>query len=306
MPFHVTTANGTRYRFAVLIPSRGRAALLAKTFRRMPFLINTDTWIGIQYDQLDDYRPILTSTLRVSKFNNDEGSVGIAREYLRSDALASGANYDFFVMTDDNAKYTEDALYKLVRATAECQRIEKHPVFMAGMHGTAPHFDRGAIEKTKHTVAGLQLYRNVGAIFHCVDTAWMASYEYPPDCFALEDRHLFMTAISRGDTDFRICMDAPFTKTRYQEGGQGDIKKRMWNCGRSIERLARDFPEYVGAKGTFPTPWQFIISMANGATADRLVGGAMRKGESIARQVLSEVNARHAAKKAMKAKIKRS
>lgn len=275
--------NGMAHRFAVLIPSRGRGDLLRKTFARMPFLENEDVWIGTQHDQKADYAWVDSRCSRV-QFNNPEGSVGIAREALRHAALHLD-RYAYLVMTDDNARFTEESLYTLVAGTASIERWEERTVFVAGMHGTASHFDRGAIAKTRHTVCGYKgcfnFYKAVGAIFHCINADWMKTYQYPRDCFALEDRHLFLTAITRGDTEFRICMDAPFTKSRYQAGGQGDIPKRMWNCGRSIERLAHDFPTQVGAKGTFPTPWQFIISMARGATADRLVGGAMRKGADI-------------------------
>lgn len=288
-----------RIRFAVLIPTRGRSDLFHKTWARHPFLDDEDVIVGIQTDQKADYRWLDGTEMSVIGFPNPEGSVGVAREFLRKHALRN-RSYEYLVMTDDNARFTESSLKALVQSTHYAETQTHSPVFMAGMHGTASHFDRGAIAKTQHEVGGFHLYRGVGAIFHCVNAEWMQTYRYPAACFALEDRHLFMTAIRQGHTDFRICMDAPFTKTRYQEGGQGDIKTRMWNCGRAIEQLAHDFPEYVGAKGTFPTPWQFIISMANGATADRLVGGAMRKGEHIVQTTSTP------ATKPLTARVKRS
>jgi hypothetical protein len=148
------------------------------------------------------------------------------------------------------------------------------------MHSTAPHFDRNLILK-KEVVDGWTTYPGIGFIFHAMPHAWYAKYSYPPGCFALEDRHMMLSAINAGHSEFRVCMDAPYSKSRYQAGGQGDINKRRWNCGRSIEQLAHDFPFDVGARGTFPLPWQMIMKLRSGVVVDRLMGGAMRKEDRL-------------------------
>lgn len=265
---------------ATLIPTRGRWDLFRKTLARMPFLDNPDTFVGVEHDEFtqDKYRWLTQTKMTLVLYNNKEGSVGIAREKLRE--AATRAKYDYYIATDDNAKFTEDAAHALVQSCATWAHDTGKMTLMCGMHSTAPHFDRNLILK-KATVGGWTTYPGIGFIFHCMPHAWYAKYRYPGGCFALEDRHMMLTAIHAGHTEFRVCMDAPYSKSRYQPGGQGDIVKRQWNCGRSVEQLAHDFPQYVGARGTFALPWQFILKLRAGATVDRLMGGAMRKGDAL-------------------------
>lgn len=278
-------------KFAVLIPSRGRWDLLAKTLQRQPFLIDAATYIGVENDEYREYMRTIKNVWpnwkvrpRIITYNNKEGSVGLAREQLR--LAATSDKYEWYVITDDNAKFTVESLNALVQS-AEAWRLRTDKLtFMAGMHSTAAHFDRNLIQK-KMTVDGWTTYPGFGFIFHAVHHMWYGmKYRYPGDCFALEDRHMMLSAIAAGHTEFRVCMDAPFSKSRYQLGGQGDISKRRWNCGKAIERLAHDFPKEVGSRGTFPLPWQFIMKLRSGAVVDRLVGGAMRKGDQLERRVM--------------------
>lgn len=268
---------------AILIPTRGRVALLEKTFKRQPFLVDRDTWIGVPLDEYNDYRGLMEKYRGPNYImvDNLEGSVAIARERLRIAALKSARQYSWFVCTDDNARYTDHSLVALIQSAESWQVRTGRLTFMAGMHSTAPHFDRGAIAKTKEVKGGWTTYAGVSFIFHAIPRAWYENYSYPPGCFALEDRHMMLSAIAAGHREFRVCMDAPYSKSRYQPGGQGDIHKRRWNCGRSIEQLAHDFPLDVGVRGTFPTPWQMIIKLRDGASVDRLMGGAMRKGDRL-------------------------
>jgi len=271
---------------AVLIPSRGRPDILAKTLAKMPFLNDFDTYIGIEPQDLETYYDAwepLYGPKNLKKFQvvtviNPEGSVGIARERLRE--LAVFNKYDWYVATDDNAKFTAESLNALVQSAEAWQSRKGKPTFMAGMHSTAPHFDRNLI-KRKERVGGWDTYPGIGFIFHAIPHAWYEKYSYPPCCFALEDRHMMLSAINAGLTEFRVCMAAPYSKSRYQVGGQGDINKRRWNCGRSIEQLAHDFPMDMGVRGTHPLPWQMIMKLRAGATVDRLMGGAMRKEERL-------------------------
>lgn len=272
--------------FAVLIPSRMRADILKKTLERMPFLNSQHTFIGIDHSETEDYTFLLHTKIHIVTYDNSEGSVGLCREELRQRALMSSTRYQVFVATDDNARYTEDALRNLVLSQYEWEQHAGSATFMAGMHSTASHFDRNLI-KQKETLYGLTTYPGIGFIFHAMSRAWYERYQYPEGCFALEDRHMMLSAIATGETEFRICMDAPFSKSRYQPGGQGDIKKRRWNCGRAIEQLAHDYPSLVGARGTFPIPWQFIMKLQAGASVDRLMGGAMRKAEVLTRSPMT-------------------
>lgn len=280
--------------FCVLIPTRGRWDILAKTLKKMPFLDARGVYFGVErgehpkYTCLHDLR-----SAKVVLYDNPEGSVAVARERLRRRVIpgASGdEGWQYAVVTDDNASFTMESLNSLVAATA---RYEEHtngrPVVMAGMHNTAPHFDRNLITK-KIKVHRFTSYPNVAMIYQCYPMTLYTRYTYPPDAYGLDDRHFFLWAISVGVRDFRVCMDAPFNKSRYQKGGQGSIDERMEKCGRAIARLATDFPRYVGATGTLRIPWQFILqaeSHAGPVTADRLAGGSMRKENTLIKQSLT-------------------
>lgn len=277
-----------RARFCVLIPTRGRAALVHKQLSGpMAHLIHPGVYYGVADEdpQRNAYRSLISEVAwggwpYVVPVLDKVGSCGMAREYLRASIFQKPErHYDYAVMTDDNARFTRASLDALVSA-AHVWNTEVGLTFMAGMHSTAMHFDRNNIDK-KEERHGLTTYPAVGFIFHCVPISWLRTYSYPGDCFALEDRHMMFTAIRAGCRSFRVCMDAPFGKSRYQEGGQGSITDRMWKCGRSIERLAHDFPTFVGARGTFPTAWKFIMEMADGQEVDRLPGGAMRRADQL-------------------------
>lgn len=264
--------------FCVLIPSRGRASILAKTLKKMPFLNAEGVYFGIEHRELEEYQHVLLAAPKAKcvVYNNPTGSVAVAREHLRKTAVGAH-KWQYAVVTDDNATYTIDALQGLVAATAAYKAIIGRTCIMAGMHNTAPHFDRNLITK-KIKVGGYTSYPNVAMIFQCYPMYVYVAYHYPEDAYGLDDRHFFLWAIDSGISDFRVCMDAPYNKSRYQPGGQGSIDERMEKCGKAIARLATDFPRYVGANGTLRIPWQFILKMETGGqTADRLVGGSMRK-----------------------------
>lgn len=277
----IDAADGTPRRFCTLIPTRGRADQLAKSLKKMPWLDHSDTFILIERQEAAAYAAVRRQYPSISwkmEFENPTGSVAVAREWLRTYAsryAVAPAIYSHAVVTDDNAIHaSEAALHNLVRATVD---YPAQPVIMAGMHNTAEHFDRGKLGK-QVTVHGLRSYPAVAMIFQCYPMSLYTKYRYPADAYGLDDRHFFLWCIDHGVKDFRVCMDAPFTKSRYQAGGQGTIQQRMTKNGHAIARLALDFPRLVGATGTLRIPWQFLLEMQAGATdADRLPGGAMRK-----------------------------
>lgn len=289
--------NGMQVPFAVCIPSRGRADVLAKTFAKMPFLNSTDTFIGTENTEaeLAAYRPVLEGkeVYRVT-YQNTEGSVAVAREELRRTVCAHATSYRYVVVTDDNARYTQEALHKLV-ATADSLPSRGYTKagddrwnIVAGMHGTAEHFDRGRIGAAE-THGGFRSYHQFGMIFQVYPMGLYRDYHYPEDAYGLDDRHLILWAMNRGlpAGAFRVAMDAPFTKARYMPGGQGTPIERAIKCGKGIARLAMDFPLLVGAKGTFPIAWQMALALRDGKTVDRLAGGAMRKENALVHKKLT-------------------
>lgn len=300
---HIPTAYGN-VTFTVLIPTRGRPEALARSLKKMPWLNDMDTIIGLHGEDRAIYADVQAANrfTRWVTVHNPTGSVAVARELLRTYAMGN-ARADYYVVTDDNAVHaSEAALHNLVRCAHEYRmarptvtvgwgEVAHAPVIMAGMHNTAMHFDRGKLKHTK-TLYGLRSYPSVAMIFQVYPHDVYSRYAYPANAYGLDDRHFFLWCISIGITDFRVCMDAPFTKSRYQEGGQGDIRSRMLKTGQAIEQLAHDFPILVGATGTLRIPWQFLLAMGTTGTADRLVGGSMRKEEQIVQSTGTPVRVR--------------
>jgi len=277
-------------RFCTLIPTKGRANLIPKMLLKMPWLIEHDTILGIEKGELRDYEKALGTVsgahrlIRIT-YDNPTGSVAVAREYLRAAAVERGC-YDYYVVTDDNAVHrSQEGLHSLVRACSYAQELYGSGL-MAGMHNTAMHFDRGKIGKARTLGNGLRVYPSVAMIFQCYPHSIYKWYQYPADAYGLDDRHFFLWCLNRGITQFHVCMDAPFTKSRYQEGGQGSLDARAQKTGMAIARLATDFPKLVGAVGTLRIPWQFLIDAAEKGgsySGTRLVGGAMRRESTLQR-----------------------
>lgn len=279
--------NGLReVTFAVCIPSRGRPDTLRKTFEKMPFLDSPDTFIGYEGAEELQYGPLLSHTsVYQLKYENPNGSVAQAREFLRQEIVTRASTYRYVVVTDDNARYTREALHNLVATAATLPRRADpfgHWNIVAGMHNTAPHFDRGRLH-TEETHGGYRSYQQFGMIFQVYPMGLYLDYKYPVDAYGLDDRHLILWALNAGlpERAFRVAMDAPFNKARYQPGGQGTPQERALKCGKGIARLASDFPLFVGAAGTMSIKWRTLLALRDGLTVDRLAGGAMRKEDAL-------------------------
>lgn len=278
-------AKSSYVRFCTLIPTKGRADMMRKMFTKMPWLVSLDTILGIEVGERKAYAEALApywGKIQVEFYRNPTGSIAVAREYLRAGAMEQG--FDYYVVTDDNAVHrSEEGLHNLVKATHACKDLYG-PGPVAGFHNTAPHFDRGKIGKAVTLGNGLRVYPAVAMIFQCYPHSLYSEYRYPADAYGLDDRHFFLWCLSKGVTQYHVCMDAPYTKSRYQEGGQGSLDARAMKTGLAIARLATDFPKMVGAVGTLRIPWQFLIeSISKGGQfrGTRLVGGAMRKEASL-------------------------
>lgn len=280
----ILTPQGAKS-FVILIPSKGRPAQWVKTIKAMPWLNAPATFLGLETDEVQAYQHHMigagiANRATIIQYDNPTGSVAVAREYLRRNAVKRSP--DFYIVTDDNAKHKSfDVLVALVRCAAAWPKT-----IVAGYHNTAAHFDRGKIGKAEDR-DGTRSYPQVGMILQVYDHELYTKYNYPAEAFGLDDRHLALEALRSG-WNFRVCMDAPFTKSRYQPGGQGPVESRARKTGLAISRLARDFPEYVGAVGTLRIPWQFLLDARahGGITANRLVGGAMRKETALNTRVV--------------------
>ena len=128
----------------ILIPTRGRPHAIVRMLEKMPFL-ETDAIFGIQKDEVESYAGL--KHVSYITYDNPQGSVAVAREALRRHAVLQG--HAWYVCTDDNARFTGEALWNLINCADQWQKRTGKMTFMAGMHSTAPHFDRHLIAKTK-------------------------------------------------------------------------------------------------------------------------------------------------------------
>lgn len=266
----LTLTDGRKIRYCVMIPSKDRADILAHRLKTMPHLVHRDVYVGYQTDQLADYQRLVFDrypAICPVTFENPKGSVAWARQQIKE--AVTERRYQYYVTMDDNTYATKESLENLVRCCAEYPE----PTVMAGLHRVLLHFDRARIAKGITTINGLRSYASVSMMMVCVPAELWEPYTYPHDAYGLDDRHWYLWMLDRGYRNFRVCMDSPFRKPRYQRGGQGDLDARAVKCGHAIRQLATDFPAMVGSNGTLRIPWDFILERMAGATSHRLAMG---------------------------------
>ena len=262
--------------FVIMIPTKGRADRIRKGFKKMSFLNDWRTYVGIEHRERDNYQKFMDENPDCNYvfYHNPMGSVSFARQQLKCHADMNHGHRRC-IFTDDNAVFSEKSLQMLIRAYDDFTHVNKRSCVMAGAHPTSKHFDRYSRNKME-THRETQSYPQPAMIFYCVGQHDCKDYIFPHDTYGLDDRHFFLWLMKQGVRDFRVCPDAPYSKSRYQKGGQGTIDERMEKCGRAIEKIARDFPKWTGSTGTLRLPWKLILDSIDGKTPDRLAGGAMR------------------------------
>lgn len=236
--------------FAVLIPSKGRAEELLKTLRVQAFLNRSSTYIGIEKQESASYRKVREEFDKICwvRYNNPWKSGTFAREKLRR--LATEVGYERYVVTDDNTRFSEQSLLRLVRASYV---YPVQPCIVAGVHGTAEHFDAGRIKRTLETHDGLRFYKKRSAMFWCLPHEFYSKMRYTIDEGCMDDVQVTFAAFDQGITAQVVCMDAPFAKRRYNPGGYGGINERVRKVGLALIRFAKTHPQYMEkVRVTFP------------------------------------------------------
>ena len=236
--------------YAVLIPSKGRPEVLLKTMQAMPFLDRPTTYIGIENRERKGYRKVRDEFKYVSwvYYDNPVASGTFAREQLR--IRATHDRYDYYVLSDDNTRFTERSLTNLVRG-AIVYPIK--PCIVAGMHGTAEHFDQGRIKKGTITHGGLRFYKKRSAMFWAIPHSLYVKMKYTIDEGCMDDVQVTFAGYDHGVRHLLVCMDAPFQKKRYNPGGYGGIGERVRKVGIAIQRFAKTHPQYMEkVRVTFP------------------------------------------------------
>jgi hypothetical protein len=239
-----------KYSYAVLIPSKGRPEVLLKTLRAQPFLNRPSTFIGLEQKELKAYRHVRKEFFKVTYvvYDNPVKSGTLARELLRQSATEK--KFDRYVLSDDNTRFTERSLENLVRASFV---YPTQPCIVAGMHGTAEHFDSGRIKKSTETHDGLRFYKKRSAMFWAIPHSLYSKMKYTVDEGCMDDVQVTFAGYDRGITALVVCMDAPFQKKRYSPGGYGGIGERVRKVGIAIQRFAKTHPQYMEkVRVTFP------------------------------------------------------
>lgn len=242
--------------FAVLIPSKGRPEELLKTLRTMPFLHRPSTYIGIEVVEAKAYAEVRKAfpQMRWIRYENPVQSGTLAREQLRQ--VATTDRYDRYVLSDDNTRFSEQSLENLVRASFV---FPLQPCIVAGIHGTAEHFDSERIKQTLTTHGGLRFYKKRSAMFWVLPHEFYTQMKYTIDRGCMDDVQVTFAAFDYGIDATRqvVCMDAPFQKTRYKPGGYGSVGERAWKVGVAIQRFATTHPRYM-EKVRMTFPWTQI------------------------------------------------
>lgn len=248
--------DDTGVKVAHLIPTRGRWALMEKALPKMQAVWNRPgTYLAIENREFKKYRQLLAACPKIIpvRFDNPTACIGNALEVLRR--AATGAKYDYYVLSDDNCRFTNESMTNLVRATAEYGK----PVHMAGSHGTAAFFDKGRMRRTMVTKHGIRTYRKMAWILRCVPHHLYARFEYPKDLPCYSDRYYTMWLIQQGHLEFRCTPDAPFSKKRFVAGGIGEKETRN-RAGIGLSMLARDFADVLGPLEV-RIPWEEILKL---------------------------------------------
>lgn len=237
-------------RVAVLIPSKGRPEVLLKTLRAQPFLNRPSTYIGVENAERKVYRKVRLEFSRIQFvfYDNPESSGTRGREELRKAAVAFG--FDRYVVTDDNTRFSKRSLQNLIAAS---YAYPVQPCIVAGMHGTAAHFDSGRIKKGTEVHKGFRFYKKRSAMFWVLPPELYHHMSYIIDRGCMDDVQVTFAAFSLGIFAQVVCMDAPFSKKRYLPGGYGGIAQRVEKVGIAIQRFAKYYPQYMEkVRVTFP------------------------------------------------------
>lgn len=236
--------------YAVLIPSKGRPDVLQKTLRAMPFLNRPNTFVGVEEREVKKYSKVRKefSAITWVVYVNPVGSGTFAREQLRQAAVKF--DYKFYVLSDDNTKFTRQSLTNLVRAALI---YPVQPCIVAGMHGTAEHFDSSRIKKSTEVHGGLRFYKKRSAMYWAIPHVLYSKMKYTIDEGCMDDVQVTFAAYDAGILAQVICMDAPFQKKRYAPGGYGGIGERVRKVGIAVQRFAKTHPQYMEkVRVTFP------------------------------------------------------
>jgi hypothetical protein len=225
---------------AVLIPTKGRVETLSDMFDRCPELNTPDTYISIENEEKELYqkgRANLFNKCTLVYFDNPGGFASNAREIIRKAAVVK--RYKGYLSTDDNAKFNSKSLRALLLA------FETEQCVMSGM-GQPALWHQDAINKGKvYNINGFQFttFEAFSSVHWIIPHHLYREFTYPENS-SNDDVYFALWAILRKNyTNFRMCLEAKYSKKRFMPGGHGNNNERLKKMALSMYQLACDFPE---------------------------------------------------------------
>lgn len=256
--------------YCSLIPTKSRPEMLSRMFRKCPILNSESTFVGIEAKEKELYRPWRNkygSKCTIVWINNPEGIVGNAREQLRQ-AAVSKQEFEAYFLTDDNANFSQSSLENLI--TAYYLENLSEPCIVSGLGQPALWHQEAISEGTVFELSDqktITTFRSYSTVHWVIPDFLYSKFSYPKDCFN-DDVYFALWAILRMDfTNFKSCLEAKYTKKRFEPGGSGNKYERLLKMIGGMKMLAEDFPEVATSdwmKTSFK--WKQILDYKKGIT----------------------------------------
>jgi len=270
--------HGGSVNVAIAIPTRFRVEELAQTLHKMPFLVGTDTFIGVDEREYEAYAPVrkLFPSLVWETYLNEPPRVGFCRERLRR-RIAANPAYDYVVLSDDIKRFDFTTFTNLVRCAVE---FPKQPCTAHGFHESRSFYGSGTLDYPDfQTVNGIRSYEGNSCSPSAVNMQLYRTFFYPEDVDMGEDTYMTFWMLEHGYDSIRVCYDAPYSGRRHQPGGThvADPNEKLIRAGLSTAVLAKAFPLFYGAAGVTGVAWKFVFALARGYRfRERPPGGSPR------------------------------
>ena len=227
--------------YATLIPTRSRPQSLLRMFSKCKVLNSTDTYVGIEKQEEYLYKEWRTDhgdKCNIVWISNPEGMHGNAREPLRKAACEVG--YKRYFSTDDNSNFSVKSLENLLLAS----EIEPDST-MSGIGQPPLWHAKNISEGNKYNLNGREIttFEAFSTVHWVIPDFLYSEFEYPKDCFN-DDVYFALWCISKKKFyNFRMCLEAPFSKKRFELGGNGTSQERLKKMALGMYQLASDFPD---------------------------------------------------------------
>lgn len=256
---HIELKSGKKISFCVLIPTRKRARLLESLWYRknMEFLNHPSTHMGLFEEEIDEYKSFFKEFSKITVVTHAHSKgIAAARQRIK-ERVKKTADPDYYIVTDDNAIYSEDALIKLVKATHRWTIKNGATAQFAGLHSVVMYWDKKKVENLKREKK--TSYEKMCWIFMCFPAELYDKYKYYEALLAYDDKHLGLWMTLHG-YQTRVYVNSPFSKTRLQPGGSGTNEERVLKQAHDIALLYKLYPEIMG--NIMPRiPWKYLQGM---------------------------------------------